>query len=137
MPTTGDLLRAAAAGRREYAGDGDGPGGQELLMEAAALEGAARLADGDLTQLYAWLPSWRWTPSMVRRMREGGVLTIADVADIQATVPDCGEPRLRKVGEVLRDCPVCTQSARVCEQESGCCGECLGIGRLSMHGSPP
>lgn len=59
-PTTGDLLRMAAAGRREYAESAPYPDRTILLGEAEVLESAAKIADGDLAPLYGLLPSWRW-----------------------------------------------------------------------------
>lgn len=58
--TTGDLLRLAAAGRREYAESAPYPDRTILLGEAEVLESAAKIADGDLAPLYGLLPSWRW-----------------------------------------------------------------------------
>jgi len=58
--TTGDLLRIAAAGRREYANGLTGPMYKDLMHEAEVLESAAKIADGDLAPLYGLLPSWRW-----------------------------------------------------------------------------
>ncbi len=58
--STADLLRAAAAGRREYANGLEGPMYKDLMHEAEILEIAARIADGDVSPLYGLLPSWRW-----------------------------------------------------------------------------
>lgn len=95
-PTTGNLLRAAAAGRREYAqgcGGTDNTKLQEmhdaLLTQAATLDGAARVADGDMGPLYGWLPSWRWTPEMERRVLSStsGSTSPADVAGVVLAAP--------------------------------------------------
>jgi hypothetical protein len=73
-PDAAELLRAAAAGRRESAARCGGPGPreaevrEEFLAEAATLEAAARVVDGDLGPLYNWLPSWRWTPETVTQL---------------------------------------------------------------------
>lgn len=94
-PTTGDLLRAAAAGRREYAqgcGDTDNTKLQEmhdaLLTQAATLDGAARVADGDMNPLYGWLPSWRWTSAMDQRVLSdtSGETVRADTAALATPV---------------------------------------------------
>lgn len=58
------MLRAAAAGRREYAENAPDPSRAVLEQEAATLESAARLADGDMEPMYGWLPAWRWTSEM-------------------------------------------------------------------------
>jgi hypothetical protein len=66
------LLRACAAGRREYAAsipaDVAKPSlaesRRDLLAEATTLDTAARIVEGDTGPLYDLLPSWRWTPEM-------------------------------------------------------------------------
>lgn len=71
---TAQLLRAAAAGRREYAQSCTGQAlaemNEALLHDAGVLEFAARVAEGDLGPLYGWLPSWRWTDEMTERIAE-------------------------------------------------------------------
>lgn len=54
------LLRLAASGRRDYAEEA--PAGQAEVLEtqAAAMETAARIAEGDRHALRAYLPSARW-----------------------------------------------------------------------------
>lgn len=60
-----EKLRAAAAGRREYAASGGLDHQVEALhIEACALDRAADLVDGDDSPLYGWLPSWRWSQEM-------------------------------------------------------------------------
>lgn len=97
-PSTGDLLRAAAAGRREYAGpECEGGSGnakvdemrEVLLTQAATLDGAAKVADGDMGPLYGWLPSWRWTAEMDRRVLAGtsDSTTRADAAALAPAAP--------------------------------------------------
>lgn len=83
-PTTGALLRAAAAGRREYAVGAPPRIAADLTAEADTLETAARIADGDLTPLYGLLPSWRWTAAMDRLVLNdaGDSISIADVAGL-------------------------------------------------------
>lgn len=65
------LLRLAAAGRREYTEGlkgSDNPSlieqNQTLEFQAAMLDQAAAVVDGDLGPLFNWLPSWRWTDEM-------------------------------------------------------------------------
>lgn len=73
-PDAAGLLRAAAAGRREYARGLDGETGvlgrsrEDLELQASTLEQAARVVEGDLGPLYGWLPSWRWTDEMERQL---------------------------------------------------------------------
>lgn len=97
-PSTGDLLRAAAAGRREYAGpEREGGSGnakvdemrEVLLTQAATLDGAAKVADGDMGPLYGWLPSWRWTAAMDQRVLSdsSGETTRADTAALAPAAP--------------------------------------------------
>ncbi len=57
------LLRAIAAGRREYA-HRESPVRAELQQEAELFELAARIAAGDIGPLYGLLPSWRWPDQM-------------------------------------------------------------------------
>lgn len=57
---TADLLRAAAAGREEYAVNAPEDSADALRSQAATLRLAADVADGDLSALWYWLPSWRW-----------------------------------------------------------------------------
>lgn len=70
------LLRRAAEGRREYSAAlrEDEPNsalsGQRdaLLAQAAALESAAKIMEGDNNPLYGLVPSWRWTDEEVRAL---------------------------------------------------------------------
>jgi hypothetical protein len=84
-PSTADVLRAVARGRREYAAGCQGhPFAAELAAEAVTWEAAARIADGELRALYGLLPSWRWTDGMTQAAREGrsDSITLADVAEL-------------------------------------------------------
>jgi hypothetical protein len=68
------LLRRAADGRREYAAGIDenetNLGLREqrtaLLTQAATLDSAVKIMEGDDGPLYGLLPSWRWTDEMER-----------------------------------------------------------------------
>lgn len=68
----GDLLRAAAAGRQEYAKSISTTETnrvmvrqrEDLELQASTLDQAAAIVDGSLEPLYGLLPSWRWTPEM-------------------------------------------------------------------------
>lgn len=91
------LLRAAAAGRREYAdGTGDAAHLAEmrdtLLAQAATLDSAAQIADGDYRPLYGWLPSWRWTPEMGRLVNASGGDSISAVDVAALVVPVAAAP---------------------------------------------
>jgi hypothetical protein len=70
-PELADLFRQTAAGRREYATNAPESTAAILETEACALDAAARLADGDLSPMYGWLPSWRWTEEMQVRVNDG------------------------------------------------------------------
>lgn len=65
------LLQQAAAGRREYGARAPESIGGELDFddEAILLESVARLVDGDMGTMTAWLPSWRWTDEMTEGFR--------------------------------------------------------------------
>ncbi|MBC9000456.1 hypothetical protein [Micromonospora aurantiaca (nom. illeg.)] len=66
-----ETFRAAADGRRELARGikGDHPViADNLNLQALALDDAARVAGGDLTPLYNWLPPHRWTEDMHARL---------------------------------------------------------------------
>lgn len=66
------LLREIAAGRLEYAAgyshNEKNPAlvaqKRSLEIEAATLEAAAKIAEGDSGPLYGLLPSWRWSEAM-------------------------------------------------------------------------
>ncbi len=64
----GALFRECAAGRREYAKNAPDDTRALLEVEANTLEMAARVADGDESPLYSWLPSWRWTEGMTEAL---------------------------------------------------------------------
>lgn len=60
-------LLAAADGRREYAAaiaDQDEDVAGKLEMEASTIAAAARFVAGDLSPMFTWLPSHRWTAEM-------------------------------------------------------------------------
>lgn len=82
QPDTAALLRAAAAGRREYLPGCPAHVVEALEDEAAGLDAAADIAAGNYGHLYSWLPSWRWTPAMNARVTAGTshLTTWADVA---------------------------------------------------------
>lgn len=61
------LLRKAAEGRREYAAK-IGEDQATMLTQAATLETAAKIMEGDDGPLYGLLPSWRWTDEMERNL---------------------------------------------------------------------
>lgn len=61
-------LRAAAEGRREYARSAPPEVTEALNLQAATLDGAAKVITGDPGPLYDWLPSYRWTPDMTARL---------------------------------------------------------------------
>jgi hypothetical protein len=75
-PDGAELLRTAAAGRREYATSLEGATGtlgaqrEALLAQAGVLDQAAKVVEGDLGPMYGWLPSWRWTDEMNERIDE-------------------------------------------------------------------
>lgn len=66
------LLREVAAGRLEYAAGYSHNEKNPVLVaqkrsletEAATLEAAAKIAEGDTGPLYGLLPSWRWSEEM-------------------------------------------------------------------------
>ncbi|MFG1776630.1 hypothetical protein ACGFIG_09395 [Micromonospora sp. NPDC049048] len=66
-PAAADLLRMAAAGRREYA-RAIPEKAEPLDLQAHTLDAAARVVEGDLAPLYDWLPSWQWTGEMNARL---------------------------------------------------------------------
>lgn len=61
-------LRAAADGRREHARGAPPEVTEALELQAATLDGAAKVITGDPGPLYDWLPSYRWTPEMTARL---------------------------------------------------------------------
>lgn len=65
MTKLADLLTRCANGRREYANNAPADMQHILNAEAETLDAVARVLSGDHTPLYAWLPSWRWTPDML------------------------------------------------------------------------
>jgi hypothetical protein len=79
-PDPAAILRAAAAGRREYAGNAPAEQADVLDLQATTLDQAAEIVGGDYGALYGWLPSWRWTAGMETRLWSGDPLTWADVA---------------------------------------------------------
>lgn len=83
-PDPAALLRAAAAGRREYATNAPPEMADVLQTQAATLDTAAQVVDGDYGPLYGWLPSWRWTPGMEQQLRDykSSETTWADVAPL-------------------------------------------------------
>lgn len=88
-PDPAALLRAAAAGRREYAVNAPDDMAEALDSQAGTIEHAAQLVDGDYRPLYNWLPSWRWTPEMARRVQkyDSASTTWAEVAAIAEAAP--------------------------------------------------
>jgi hypothetical protein len=64
-----DLLAQAAAGRREYAVNAPDDSALVLEDQARQLETVARLVQGDMSAMTAWLPSWRWTSEMCEELR--------------------------------------------------------------------
>lgn len=96
-PDAAVLLRAAAAGRLEYAtsfqANEENVRLREmrdaLLTEAATLETAARIVEGDYRPLYGLLPTWRWTEQMDRLVLSdrGDTISAADVADLVPAEP--------------------------------------------------
>jgi hypothetical protein len=64
------LLRAMADGRREYAASAPDGAREHLEIEAATLDTAVQVMEGDDGPLYAMLPSWRWTPEMCANLDE-------------------------------------------------------------------
>ncbi|MGI5247561.1 hypothetical protein [Dactylosporangium sp. CA-139066] len=65
------LLRQAAEGRLEYLASCPDQRARDVLeTEASTLRHAADVVEGDLTPLYGWLPSWRWTDEMTAAARE-------------------------------------------------------------------
>lgn len=84
------LLRACAAGRREYAENAAPHAVETLAQEAATFDTAAALVEGNYAPLYGLLPSWRWTDAMEARVRgwRGTATTWADVASIAGAAPE-------------------------------------------------
>lgn len=64
-------IRLAADGRREYAVNAPDDQANVLRLEASVLDSAARIAEGDMDALRAWLPSWRWTDEMNKALESG------------------------------------------------------------------
>jgi hypothetical protein len=62
------LLRQGRDGRLEYATLAPEPSRLLLESEAATLDAAAQVVEGDLGPLLSWLPSWRWTSEMAARV---------------------------------------------------------------------
>lgn len=66
-----ETLRHAATGRREYLACCPDIHRQALESEIATIEACAEVAAGSDGPLYTWLPSWRWSPQMHRKLDEG------------------------------------------------------------------
>lgn len=92
-PPAAAHLRMAAAGRREYAANLTGARGPlgaahtALLAQAATLEQAARVVDGDIRPLCGWLPTWRWTPEMLAAVGAQAPAPVAPAAPATADAP--------------------------------------------------
>lgn len=65
------VLRQARDGRLEYATSAPDSTRLVLESEAATLDAAAQVVEGDLDPMFGWLPSWRWTDEMTAQVRRG------------------------------------------------------------------
>jgi hypothetical protein len=104
------LLRLAAEGRAEYAKLQEGPAQAVLLAQAAALQSAADIMEGDDGPLYGLLPSWRWTDEMERALFAHPALGVRDEHDNDSSKPPqspgADNPKHRyEIGVMLGDAP--------------------------------
>lgn len=98
------LLRLAASGRRDYAKSAPDDQAAVLLTQAATMESAARIAEGDRIPLHSYLPSWRWDEIPAAAPSAGTTALVLPEPDGMEAVED-DEGRAGSVPTwVLRSC---------------------------------